>query len=61
LKNAYRASSAYNVLKKIEIIQINIGDFINTIIDLKCVPLRDLVKQNFKSIVDKISLNSNSY
>jgi len=46
--------SLHKELDKIDKIQSNIGDFLNKISDLKCIPLENLESTNYKVILDKI-------
>jgi len=46
--------SLHKELDKIDKIQSNIGDFLNKISDLKCIPLNELESINYKAILDKI-------
>ena len=46
-------------LKKIEMIQSSIGDFLHNVSFLKCVSLQELKKTKFKAIIGKIEESSN--
>jgi hypothetical protein len=46
--------SLHKELDKINKIQLNIGEFLNKIADLKCFPLDELESTNYKAILDKI-------
>ena len=46
--------SLHKELDKINKIQLNIGEFLNKIADLKCFPLDELESTSYKAILDKI-------
>ena len=48
-------SHLHNELEKINKIQSNIGEFLNKISKLKCLPLEELENTDYKAILDKIS------
>ncbi|MCJ7789974.1 MAG: toll/interleukin-1 receptor domain-containing protein [Candidatus Atribacteria bacterium] len=48
--------SLHKELDKIDKIQSNIGDFLNKISDLKCIPLDELERSNYKDIISVITI-----
>jgi hypothetical protein len=50
-------SPLHEELEKINKIQSNIGEFLNKITDLKCFPLDELEKSNYKYIISVVTIN----